>query len=296
MRILLTGATGFIGRALRAELLRRGHQVVPVLRRAPAAGGGEFVQADLADVPLRGWWQPRLAGIDAVVNSVGILRESGRQRFQALHTDAPVELFHACAAAGVNRVVQLSALGADAGAQSRYHLSKKAADDALRSLPLRSAIVQPSVVYGPDGSSAAMFNKMAVAPLLPLPAGGTMAMQPVHVDDVVEGIVRWLESPTDGTQTLGFAGPRACSMREYLASLRSQLGVASPLRVIPVPAPLFLAGAHLAGWIPGSVLDSETAAMLLRGSQTGDNALPRLLGREPRPVERFVAPQQVAAR
>jgi len=67
-------------------------------------------------------------------------------------------------------VVQISALGADTNARSAYHLSKRAADDVLRGLPLRAAIVQPSLVYGPGGTSAALFNKMAMAPLLPLPA------------------------------------------------------------------------------------------------------------------------------
>src|SRR4051812_16045578 len=140
MRVLLTGASGFIGRALAEALLRRGHAVTRVLRH-PRADAADVLQADFADVPGRDWWHARLAGMDAVVNTVGIIREQPRQTFAALHTEAPVELFHACAAAGVGAVVQVSALGADASARSRYHLSKKAADDVLRALPLRAAIV-----------------------------------------------------------------------------------------------------------------------------------------------------------
>ncbi|HEY8356808.1 MAG TPA: NAD-dependent epimerase/dehydratase family protein, partial [Ramlibacter sp.] len=92
MRVLLTGASGFIGRAVADALLRNGHSVVRVLRRPPA-DGGDVVRADFAAVPGRAWWQSRLEGIDAVVNTVGIIREQPGQGFQALHTDAPAELF-----------------------------------------------------------------------------------------------------------------------------------------------------------------------------------------------------------
>ena len=135
MRVLLTGASGFIGSAIAAALQARGHAVVRVQRRAPG-DGGDVVQADFARPPGRAWWEPRLAGIDAVVNAVGILRDRPGQRFQALHVDAPLELFHACVAAGVPVVLQVSALGADDQARSAYHRSKKQADDALRALPL----------------------------------------------------------------------------------------------------------------------------------------------------------------
>ena len=117
MRVLLTGATGFIGRAVAQALEARGHAVVRVQRR-PVPGDREGVQADFGDIPSRDWWTPRLAGIDAVVNAVGILREAPGQRFRALHHEAPAELFRACAQAGVRCVVQVSALGADATARS----------------------------------------------------------------------------------------------------------------------------------------------------------------------------------
>jgi len=289
MRILLTGASGYIGRAIAHALRARGHAVVRVLRRPPA-GAADVVQADFADRPACDWWVPRLAGIDAVVNAVGILREQRGQAFRALHTEAPAELFRACAQAGVGMVVQVSALGAQAGARSAYHLSKKAADDVLRSLPLRGAVVQPSLVYGSGGPSAALFNKLAVAPVLPFPAGGRMAVQPVHLDDVVAGIVRLLEAPPPSVQTLHFAGPRPLELRAYLAELREALGEPGRQWIVPVPAPLFRAGAAMAGHLPGSMLDADTADMLLAGNATRDNALPQLLGRDPRAPRDFLAP------
>jgi uncharacterized protein YbjT (DUF2867 family) len=288
MRVLLTGATGFIGRAVAHALRQRGHAVVRALRR-PAAADPDVVRADFASVPSRDWWASRLAGIDAVVNAVGILREQQGQRFQALHTDAPIELFHAAASAGVSIVVQVSALGADASARSAYHLSKKAADDVLRGLPMHGAIVQPSLVYGPGGTSTALFDKLAVAPVLPFPAGGRMLVQPVHLDDLVEGIVRLVEAPPDRVETFVFAGARPQQLREYLDELRQALGEPRRQWIVPVPVPLFRAGAALAGHVPGSMLDAETADMLLAGNATRQNALPQLLGREPRPPREFIA-------
>jgi len=291
MRVLLTGASGFIGRALAQALARRGHEVVPVLRQP--AGVPHAVQADFADTPSSAWWRPRLAGIDVVVNAVGILREQHGQTFRALHTEAPVALFKACAEAGVKRVVQVSALGADEQAQSRYHLSKKAADDALRALPVASVIVQPSVVYGPGGASAAMFNRMAAAPLLALPAGGAMPMQPVHLDDVVQAIVAAVEDDAAaGSRTVALTGPVPLTFRGYLAALRGALGFASPLRVLPLPVAGFRAVAAVMGKLPGSMLTPETAGMLLRGNAATDPAFAALLGHTPRPVERFIEPTQ----
>ncbi|MDB5899145.1 MAG: hypothetical protein JWP41_2747 [Ramlibacter sp.] len=289
MRVLLTGATGFIGRAVAHALQGRGHAVVRVQRR-PGRAASDVLQGDFAQVPERGWWASRLAGIDAVVNAVGILREQPGQSFRALHADAPSELFHACALAGVSTVVQVSALGADANARSAYHLSKRVADDVLRSLPLRGAVVQPSLVYGPGGTSAGLFNKLALAPLLPFPAAGRMLVQPVHIDDLVAGIVALVEAPPARITTLAFAGPQPIALRDYLQELRGALGEGGRVWMLPLPTFAFRAAATLAAHLPGSMLDLETADMLLAGNATQHNALPQLLGHPPRPPREFVAP------
>ncbi|TFZ04282.1 SDR family oxidoreductase [Ramlibacter rhizophilus] len=294
MRVLITGATGFIGRRLALALLARGHELVCAVRSPErlelGPGHWRAVPMDLAQVPPRSAWREHLAGVDAVVNAVGIIRETPGQGFKALHARAPAELFRACVDTGVPTVVQVSALGADGQARSRYHRSKKAADDALRSLPLKGAIVQPSVVYGAEGASAALFNRMAAAPLLALPQAGRMALQPVHIDDVVEGLVALLESPPPELITLPFVGPRKLTMADYLRRLRDALGIAGPLPVLPLPQWLFLGAAHVAGRLPGSILDAETAGMLLRGNAGPVDGLRALLGRLPREVEDFVPP------
>ncbi|RYY54407.1 MAG: SDR family oxidoreductase, partial [Comamonadaceae bacterium] len=151
-------------------------------------------------------------------------------------------------------------------------------------------IVQPSLVYGPGGTSAALFNKLAVAPVLPFPQGGRMQVQPVHLRDVVDGIVRLVEAPPERIATFAFAGPRPLALREYLSGLRVALGEPPRQWIVPVPAPLFRLAASVAGHLPGSMLDRETADMLLAGNAAPDNALPALLRREPLAPRAFVAP------
>ncbi|HLO63604.1 MAG TPA: SDR family NAD(P)-dependent oxidoreductase, partial [Azonexus sp.] len=165
IHVLLTGGSGFIGRRVAGALVAGGHTVICAERRAGRMAElgvpCRTVTIDFERAQAAADWLPHLAGIDVVVNAVGILRETAEQHFASLHVAAPRALFAACTTAGVRRVVQISALGADAEARSRYHLSKKAADDFLLALPLSAVVVQPSLIYGPGGSSAALFDRLA---------------------------------------------------------------------------------------------------------------------------------------
>jgi uncharacterized protein YbjT (DUF2867 family) len=287
--VLLTGASGFIGRHLVHALLAAGHRVICAGRsrlpvRHPLLG---YVDADFTrDLDAQAWL-PRLQGVDTVINAVGIIREQGAQTFLALHERAPCALFEACVMAKVRLVIQVSALGADEEAQSRYHLSKKRADDRLRSLPLRSAIVQPSLVFGMGGTSAAMFTMMASLPLIAVPGSGRQQVQPVHVDDVVATILAILRDPPHSGTRVPVVGPEPMSMRGFLGTLRQAMGMGRPF-FLPMPMPLMHLAAAAGKMLPGSLLDRETLQMLERGN-TG-NVLPmsQLLGHTPRPVSEFV--------
>lgn len=297
MRVLVTGATGFIGGAVVDALLARGHVPVPAVRDVAAAKRRwpqlDAIACDFMHDTRAAIWQPRLAGIDAVVNAVGILRESRSARFAALHSATPRALFAACADAGVRRVVQVSALGADAGAASGYHLSKREADDALLALPLQATVIQPSVVFAPEGASAGAFLAMASLPVLALPGGGVQQLAPVHLDDVVDAIVRALEADAPPSR-IEAVGPECMSMRDYLGRLRRQLG-GGALRVVPVPMPLVRLSSHAMARVPGSIVDPETIAMLERGNCASAAAFAAFLGRPPRAVDAFVAREDAPA-
>jgi len=300
MRILLTGASGFIGQHLLQALLAEGHHVVCAARK-PAASSDprlSYIHADFANDTDKSTWLARLNHIDAVINAVGIFKQTGRQDFARLHTDAPRALFAACAEShDVQMVIQLSALGADREAQTAYHLSKRAADDYLASLPLRSYIVQPSLVYGRDGASARAFRSLASMPFTVRFGSTPQLVQPIHVDDLVAAIVGLLRHRLPMQPNIGningtslrvpLVGPQAISFTDYLGALRGAMGLPRQ-RVLPLPGPLARLAAGVSGLLPGSLLNRDALRMLERDNTADAGLTAQLIGHLPRGVEHFI--------
>lgn len=295
MRVLVTGATGLIGGAVVDALLARGHVPVPAVRDVAAAKRRwpalEPVLVDFVRDTDPAVWRPRLAGIDAVVNAVGAFRDSAAQPLDALHDRTPRALFDACVDAGVQRVVQVSALGADDDAASRYHRSKRAADRHLLALPLAASIVRPSLVFASTGASSRLFLTLAALPLIALPDGGRQCIAPVHLGDVVDGIVHLLDM--DAPPAVVDAVGESTMLRDYLATLRRSLGFGGAWAV-SVPTRFAVAFARIAQRIPGSLVDPEALAMLARGNCASDKGFTSLLGHAPRAASNFVDESGIA--
>jgi uncharacterized protein YbjT (DUF2867 family) len=283
MNILICGADGFIGRHLAQSLTAAGHRVMRGVRRPRLAGD---VAMDFARDTDAAVWLDRLADIDVVINAVGILIETPAQAFAALHERAPQALFDACVMAGVDRVVQISALGADRPL-TPYLATKAAADAHLAQLPLQWAIVRPSIVYGDDGASSRFFRGLASLPVIGLPGRGEQKLQPIHIDDLCGCVLALLESP--GRRIVELGGPRPLSYRQLLATYRRGLGFGKPLW-LPVPMRLMDAAARLSEWLGQKVLSRDTLAMLARGNVTDRRDAEALLGWAPRDADEFIAP------
>ncbi|MCR5868596.1 SDR family oxidoreductase [Aquincola sp. J276] len=301
MLILLAGASGFIGSRIAQAIEDAGHTLVCGVRDPDAYQRQHpqrrCVALDFAaDDPLAGC-RTTLERADAVVNAVGIAAEHGRNTFHALHARGPIALFEACADARVKRVLQLSALGADAQASTTFHLSKRTADEALLALPVQGFVLQPSLVFGIDGASTQQLLQLAAAPLaVPLPQGAG-AIQPVHVDDVVATVMRLLlhdEVAADTPRRLAIVGPEPLPLRGYLAALRAGMGL-RPARFLPLPRGLMDRLAAAGDHLPGSVLNRQTWQMLQRGNVADAHDVTRLLGRAPRAATGFVGPLRQAA-
>lgn len=291
MRVLITGASGFIGGHLLDALLAAGHLVVAGVRRPDTFPTRENccpMAIDFSQHMEAESWIPKLHGIDAVINCVGIIGEDRRNRFDDLHRRGPLALFQACAIVGIRKVIQISALGADDTAFSRYHLSKKAADDYLASTGLDWSILQPSVVYGPGGASFTLFSAMAALPVTPVIGDGSQRLQPVHVADVVAAVLRLLPAEAPSRMRLPLVGPEVLTLAELLSRLRGWLGYrAAP--VWKIPFGLVLPVGQLVGSLIASPLNGEALRMLQCGN-TGDPAgVTRLLGRAPKSLATALA-------
>ena len=271
MNVLVCGARGFVGRAACEALRRRGHRVVAA---ASARSNAEDVVVDFARDTDPATWAARLAGVDAVVNAVGVLRDSRRRPIVAAHERVPRALFEACARAGVRRVVQVSALGI-AGSRTLYARTKLAAESALLAQVdggrLDGVVVRPSVVFGADGASSRLFLALARLPTLLLPAAvRTTRVQPVAVAELAEVLAGLVDAPPPATRVLAAVGPEPVVLGDFIASLRAQAGRA-PARVGTLPGALARWSARAGDVIPISPWCSESLA-LLGADNTADPA------------------------
>jgi uncharacterized protein YbjT (DUF2867 family) len=289
LRVLLTGATGLIGRAVLASLYGEGHEVVAVVRDANAAirlpEAARCIALDIARATSPADWLPHLAGIDAVVNCAGVLQDSPRDSTAGVHTDGAAALFAACEQAGVPRVVQVSAIGVDRGAATAFARTKLAGEKALMARDLDWVILRPSVVVGRQAyGGGALLRGLAALPVMPRVAD-TGPLQVVQLDDLVRTVLFFLRPDAPARLALEIAGPQRLTLEDILIAYRRWLGLGDALFVtVPrwITTATFRLGdlIGLLGWRPP--LRSTTRLELMRGAVGDPAPWMRLTGIEPR--------------
>jgi NADH dehydrogenase len=230
MKIFIAGATGFVGGHLTAELLRRGHQLVLLSHRAPAAEkpGVSYVRGDVTDPAS---YQPAISGCDAVINLVGIIREFPAKgiTFERLHVEATACMVAAVQQSGVQRYLQMSALGTRPEAVSGYHRTKWRAEELVRASGLAWTIFRPSLIFGPHDAFVNMLaDQLRLAPVMPTMGDGTYRLQPIHGDDVARCYAEVLERPETAGQTFELCGADRLSYRELVDVIAEALGKGHP--------------------------------------------------------------------
>jgi uncharacterized protein YbjT (DUF2867 family) len=269
MNILLTGASGFIGMHISKALNSSGHKVKEVTR-----GNGY----DFNKMTTKESWLPLLQDIDIVINCVGIISETYNQKFKTLHYQAPRALFYACTEVGTQRVIQISALGADEQAFTPYQISKKNADDVLRSLSLNWFVLRPSLVYGRGGKSMKVFQRLACLPVLPLIDGGKQMIQPVHISDLTDTVLNCLTS-AETNITLDIVGAHAVSFKEWLQLMRIEKGKSRAF-IISIPFKISMIIARLSQFII-PLISPDNLRMLQKGNIANAKPLADYIGRMP---------------
>jgi NADH dehydrogenase len=275
--VTVFGGSGFIGRYVVRRLARTGKTVRVAVRDTERAlflktAGrlGEIVPLH-APVSDDGAVKRAVEGADWVVNLVGVLTESRATSFQSIHADGAARVARAAAAAGVKRLVHVSAIGADPASDSRYAASKGDGENAVRAAFPGATILRPSIVFGPEDN---FFNRFAgmtrMLPFMPVIEGATR-MQPVYAGDVADAVLAALRSDDAIGKTYELGGPKVWLFVDLLAYILKVTG--RNLSLVNMPVPLVRLQACLLEMLPGKLLTRDQLKMLARDNVVASNAL-----------------------
>lgn len=281
MNICVLGGTGFVGSELIARLVSEGHWVrVPTRNSARGQhlrvlSTVQLITANVHDLRTLG---QLLAGMDVVINLVGILNESGRATFRAVHVDLAAKLVAAARGAKIRRLLQMSALGADRErGPSRYLRSKGEAEALIRAAGahLDYTIFHPSVIFGPGDSLTNRFASLLSLSggLLPL-ARSQARFAPVYVGDVANAFVRTLEQRESFGETYELCGPEVLTLEQIV---RSTAAVAQlPCHISRLPDMVGWLQALILGLLPGKPFSLDNFHSLSVANVCTQNGLARL--------------------
>ena len=283
MRLVLAGATGFVGGHLQQHLLSLGHECRVLHRpgnlqaKASPRRGVEYCQVDWSSQKSL---DAALEGADGVINGIGILNEKVWEKggrgsgFQAAHVGTVEALIQSCETVGMQRFIQVSALNAGLGS-SYYLRSKGEAEKRLRdAAAIDETIVQPAVIFG-EGDS--FFNRFAAllrfAPVLPL-ACPEARMQPVWVGDVAQAVASCLARRPQPGPVIECAGPEVMTLRQIVQRVGALAGCRRP--VLPLPEAAGRLQAAAMGLLPGEPLMSRDNLLSMRVPNVASGKLPGL--------------------
>jgi NADH dehydrogenase len=285
LRIVVLGGSGFVGSALAARLAGAGHDVVVPTRSRERSRHlillptVDVVEADIHDAASLA---ALVRGADAVVNLVGILNESGHDTFARVHVELARNTVAACRAAGVARLLHMSALNADPAGPSRYLRSKGEAESLVAGSGLPWTVFRPSVIFGPGDSFLTLFAKLARAlPVIALPAADAR-FQPVWVGDVVSAFERSLARAATVGQRYDLCGPKVYTLRELVSYAAETSGAVRP--IVPLSGALASLQAFVLEHLPGKLMSRDDLASMTLDSVC-NCPFPDVLGIEPASLE-----------
>jgi len=222
--VTVFGGTGFLGRHIVETLARNGETVRIAARHAAPPRGDRFASVT-ADIRHESAVAAAVAGADAVVNAVSAYVEGGGITYRDVHELGAGNVARACRQRGVQCLVHISGIGADAASPSGYIGARGRGERIVQQAFPRAVILRPSVMFGPDDAFLNSLAKIVrLAPVIPLVGGGWTRLQPVHVSDVAEAVGRCLHSPGAEGKIYELGGAKAYSLREIMEMVAARLG------------------------------------------------------------------------
>ena len=299
--VTIIGGTGFLGRHIVRQLAKAGYTLRVIVRNPSSADaqalktGGDVGQIVLTSGNLA-YPQSLVGKVEdsfAIINLVGVLFESGSQGFSRLHAQGAEKLAQMAAAAGVPRLIHMSALGVDKAHGSTYANSKMLGEKAVLAAFNNATILRPSVVFGAEDNFFTQFASMAAFfPALPLIGGGNTKFQPVYAGDVARAVEICLANPATAGRIFELGGPKVYSFREILAYILQLMHKKRLL--VSLPFSVASAIGSVAQHLPCPKLTRDQVRLLKYDNVVSSDALKlQDLGIMPTPVESIV-PQYLA--
>ena len=236
--ILLTGATGTVGKALLPLLLEEGHEVRALVRDPRGLGRHRVnVQITLGDLGKTGdryLQRQALRGVDAVIHLAAAIRDEPSARVEELNGLATERLLRAAERAGVSRFVFFSALGATEFQRTRFFRAKALAERAVANSPLPTTVFAPSIVYDPSDRWVTLMRRLALLPVLPISGPGRAAYQPIWAQDVARCVMADLGRAKPKSRRHELAGPETLTYDEIARTVAHASGRNRPLAHVPL--------------------------------------------------------------
>lgn len=236
--ILLTGATGTIGRAVLRRLTDAGSEPVRCLVRDPRRLGADRVRVQLAlgDLADPGTFRHALRGVQTVIHLGASIRDQPSGSLEAVNGLATLRLIRAAERAGASSFVFFSAMGASSQSGARFMRSKAKATVAVRASALRTTVFAPSIVYTPGDPWLSLLERLSLLPALPVSGGGQAVYQPIWAEDVADCVLAALDRPGgDEHREFALAGPQSLSYDDIVRATLRPLGRSRPLVHVPLP-------------------------------------------------------------
>lgn len=261
--VTVFGGTGFLGRRIVRHLRSRGFPV-RIASRHPDQGHRLFgrddpkLQSVGANIHDERSVADALAGAYGVVNAVSLYVEHGQETFHSVHVESAQRVAAQAHRTGVDRLIHISGIGADAASQSRYIRKRGEGDLAVRAAFIEALFIRPAVMFGPDDAFLTTILKLLrQLPVYPMFGRGVTRLQPAYVEDVAEAIARVMQRAETPSKIFEFGGPRVYTYEEFLRAVAHQAGLAP--RLIPIPLAVWHALAWASEMLPSSAPHAQSS-------------------------------------